>query len=71
MNTAEFRVHIDAYLNLRGSLGLQTEITGYYLRELSNYVEARGSPGRSAHRRSWNGSVPLRLTAVSLDREHA
>jgi hypothetical protein len=42
MNTAEFRVHIDAYLNLRGSLGLQTEITGYYLRELSNYVEAQG-----------------------------
>ena len=42
MNTAELRVHIDAYLNLRGSLGWQTEITGYYLRELSNYVEARG-----------------------------
>jgi integrase/recombinase XerD len=42
MNTAELRVHIDAYLNLRGSLGLQTEITGYYLRELSNYVEAQG-----------------------------
>ena len=42
MNTAEFRVHIDAYLNLRGSLGLQTEITGYYLRELSNYLEAQG-----------------------------
>ena len=42
MNTAELRVHIDAYLNLRGSLGLQTEFTGYYLRELSNYVESTG-----------------------------
>lgn len=42
MNTAELRLHIDAYLNLRGSLGWQTEITGYYLRELSNYVEAQG-----------------------------
>ena len=71
MNTAELRLHIDAYLNLRGSLGWQTEITGYYLRELSNYVEARGFSWPIAHRRSWNGSVPLRLTAVCLDRERA
>ena len=32
MNTAELRLHIDAYLNLRGSLGWQTEIIARHSR---------------------------------------
>jgi len=42
MNSAQFRVHIEAYLNLRRSLGFQTEYESYHLRALSDYVEAKG-----------------------------
>src|SRR5258706_7431071 len=42
MNPAQLRVHIEAYLNLRSSLGFQTEYESYNLRELSDYVEAKG-----------------------------
>ena len=42
MNPAQFRVHIEAYLNLRSSLGFQTEYESYNLRALSDYVEANG-----------------------------
>ena len=38
MNPAPFRVHIEAYLNLRSSLGFQTEYESYNLRALSDYV---------------------------------
>jgi len=42
MNPAQLRVHIEAYLNLRSSLGFRTEYESYNLRELSDYVEAKG-----------------------------
>jgi hypothetical protein len=42
MNPAQLRVHIEAYLDLRSSLGFQTEYESYNLRELSRYVEAKG-----------------------------
>jgi len=42
MNSAQFRVHIEAYLKLRSSLGFQTEYESYNLRALSAYVEAKG-----------------------------
>jgi hypothetical protein len=32
MNSAQFRVHIEAYLKLRSSLGFQTEYESYNLR---------------------------------------
>ena len=69
MNPAQFRVHIEAYLNLRSSLGFQTEYESYNLRELSDYVEAKGSRGLSARRRYWTGSVWLRFTVVFLGKE--
>jgi hypothetical protein len=55
MNPAQFRVHVEAYLNLRSSLGFQTEFEFYNLRELSDYLEAKGF--------SW----PIR-TQTTLDR---
>ena len=42
MNPAQLRVHIEAYLNLRRSLGFQTAPGACHLRELSDYVEAQG-----------------------------
>ena len=42
MNAAQLRVHIEAYLTLRSSLGFHTEYESYNLRELSDYVEAKG-----------------------------
>ena len=42
MNPAQLRVHIEAYLNLRSSLGFQTEYETYNLRALSDYIEAKG-----------------------------
>ena len=38
MNPAQLRVHMDAYLNLRRSLGFQTAPEVCNLRELSDYV---------------------------------
>jgi hypothetical protein len=69
MNPAQFRIHIEAYLSLRGSLGFQTEYESYNLRELSGYVERKVSRGPSARRRYWIGSVPLRFAVVFLGRE--
>jgi hypothetical protein len=69
MNPAQFRVHIEAYLNLRSSLGFQTEYETYNLRALSDYIEAKGSHGLSARRRYWTGSMPLRFTVVFPGRE--
>ena len=43
MNPAQFRVHIEAYLNLRSSLGFQTEYESYNLRALPDYVEAKNA----------------------------
>src|SRR5260370_24913823 len=43
MNPVQFRVHSEAYLDLRSSLGFQTEFESYNLRERSDYVEAKGS----------------------------
>jgi hypothetical protein len=68
MNPAQLLIHIEAYLNLRSSLGFQTEYESYNLRELSDYVEAV-SRGLSARRRYWTGSVPLRFTVVFPARE--
>ena len=42
MNPAQLRKHIEAYLNLRSSLGFQTKYETYNLRELADYVEAQG-----------------------------
>ena len=42
MNPVQLRVHIEAYLNLRSSLGFRTEYESYNLRELADYVEAKG-----------------------------
>ena len=67
MSPAQFRVHIEAYLSLRSSLGFQTEYESYNLRELSDYVEAKGFSWPS--RRYWTGSAPLRFTVVFLGRE--
>ena len=42
MNPAQLRVHVEAYLTLRRSLGFRTEFETYNLRGLLDYVEARG-----------------------------
>ena len=62
MNPAQFRVHIEAYLNLRSSLGFQTEYESYNLRELSNYLEAKGFswPIRTQTILDWIGAASLR-----------
>jgi integrase/recombinase XerD len=61
MNPAQFRVHIEAYLNLRSSLGFQTEYESYNLRELSDYVEAKGFswPIRTQTILDWIGAASL------------
>ena len=61
MNPAQFRVHIEAYLNLRSSLGFQTEYESYNLRELANYVEAKGFswPIRTQTILDWIGAAAL------------
>jgi hypothetical protein len=61
MNPAQFRVHIEAYLNLRSSLGFQTEYESYNLRELSDYVEAKGFswPIRTQAILDWIGAASL------------
>ena len=61
MNPAQLRIHIDAYLNLRSSLGFQTEYESYNLRELSDYVEAKGfsSPIRTQTIFNWIGAASL------------
>jgi hypothetical protein len=61
MNPAQFRVHIEAYLNLRSSLGFQTEYESYNLRELSGYVEAKGFswPIRTQAILDWIGAASL------------
>ena len=41
MNPAQLRIHIEAYLSLRKSLGFQTEYETYHLRELADYVAAK------------------------------
>lgn len=41
MNPAQLRIHIEAYLNLRTSLGFQTEYESYNLRELVDYEIGR------------------------------
>jgi len=42
MSPAQLRVHVEAYLKLRRSLGFRTEFETYNLRELLEYVEAQG-----------------------------
>ena len=61
MNPAQLRVHIEAYLNLRSSLGFQTEYESYNLRELSDYVEAKGFswPIRTQTILDWIGAASL------------
>ena len=61
MNPAQFRVHIEAYLNLRSSLGFQTEYESYNLRELADYVEAKGFswPIRTQTILDWIGDAAL------------
>jgi len=61
MNPAQFRVHIEAYLNLRSSLGFQTEYESYNLRALSDYVEAKGFswPIRTQTILDWIGAAAL------------
>jgi len=62
MNPAQLRVHIEAYLDLRSSLGFQTEYESYNLRELSGYVEAKGFswPIRTQTILDWIGAASLR-----------
>jgi len=62
MNPAQFRIHIEAYLNLRSSLGFQTEYESYNLRELSDYLEAKGFswPIRTQTILDWIGAASLR-----------
>ena len=61
MNPAQFRVHIEAYLHLRSSLGFQTEFESYNLRELSDCVEAKGFswPIRTQTILDWIGAASL------------
>src|SRR5258708_17564026 len=61
MNPVQFRVHIEAYLDLRSSLGFQTEFESYNLRELSDYVEAKGFswPIRTQTILDWIGAASL------------
>ena len=61
MNSAQFRVHIEAYLNLRSSLGFRTEFESYNLRELADYVEANGFswPIRTQTILDWIGAAAL------------
>ena len=42
MNLAQLRVHVEAYLELRRSLGFQTQFETYNLRELLRYIEVQG-----------------------------
>ena len=62
MNPAQLRAHIEAYLNLRRSLGFQTESETYHLRELSDYVEAKGFlwPIHTQTILDWIGAASLR-----------
>ena len=68
MNSAQFRVHIEAYLNLRSSLRFQTEYETYNLRELANYVEAKGFswPIRTQTILDWIGAAALRRGGLRL-----
>ncbi len=61
MNPAQLRVHIEAYLDLRSSLGFQTEYESYNLRELLRYVEAKGFPWpiRTQTILDWIGAAAL------------
>lgn len=42
MNPAQLRMHAEAYLKLRRSLGFQTQFETYNLRELLDYVGGQG-----------------------------
>ena len=42
MNPAQLRAHIEAYLNLRSSLGFRTAPEAGNLHELSDYLETQG-----------------------------
>jgi integrase/recombinase XerD len=59
MNPAQLRIHIEAYLSLRKSLGFQTEYESYHLRELADYIEARGFswPIRTQTILDWTGAA--------------
>ena len=69
MNPAQLRLHIEAYLNLRSSLGFQTEYESYHLRALADYVEAKGFswPIRTQTILDWIGAASLHV--VFLGRE--
>ena len=68
MNPAQFRVHIEAYLNLRSSLGFQTEFDSDNLRELSDYVESEGFswPIRTQTILDWQARCFLRHLKASV-----